>query len=617
MPHDRDIQLLLCLPMRPYFHFQHFLTIICTPLPRYRKGRIPGLKLLAAIVHWIWPVDRCTNCHSIYSISLSHDLSAKNLDHIHRSADGRFVLGSQHESSFDDIDVVDSAAEISMDVIEPHFHRPNSGADSTNSSSDDGGFLIKTPKRSRHAESSLDFISPSQLSVRFEDPVQQPQQPNYSGGLLSIGGRIPQHLLQTVPIDQHHGVNQHYHRAPVGQNLHINTINSNVPGPMVAVQHHATPSRVSRLVASSPAVSTPLGGIGSPWSPNAMYFSDLSSVQQPSSAERSFPTPQSGISQLRYLQERYSQELPSLRAIHEETKRMAQGFVPLQIQMHSPSWRYTQTPTSSSQHHGYRGGRTRMLPRYARMARSAPDLGSPVSALNIAMHHGIEASPESRSSSSGFGSKNTSTQHNQSSQSGSTHDWRSLPPYRPPPPPPSVYPTYNPYHYPAQTATLLQQHYHQPEQHQQQSLHDQTPYTMGHWLELITRLNAASENVVIPKAVDVGSVDGHYEFDPNTPTPTASTPTGPRDIDTVDSFAAHPSSMLHHHHNHNHKSQLHQSNLSPGLANTQLTLSSRKTRPSKYENIEARVQAMKDEFYAYRKRQQMRQHSGVELESAC
>lgn len=332
-----------------------------------------------------------------------------------------------------------------------------------------------------------------------------------------------------------------------------------------------------------------------------MYFSDLSSVQ-PSSAERSYPTPQSGFSQLRTVHERYAQELPSLRAIHEEKRRMALGFVPLSIQMHSPSWRHPQ-PQPHSGGHGVGGvagrQRTRLLPRYARMARSAPDLGSPLS------HHMrvIEASPESRSSSSGFGSKNTSTQQNQSSHSGSTNEWRYLPPYRPPPPAPQQ---------------LLQQQQ-QQQQAQQQTAHHRyqmhhhhyhhhplaggtqtaavaaaattPPYSMGHWLELITRLNAASENanLHINKAVDVGSVDGHYEFDPSTPTPTASTPTGPRD----DVAAAAAMGTFH-----------------------QVTSLPQRKRVSRYENIESRVQAMKEEFYAYRKRQAMKR-AGVELESAC
>lgn len=80
-----------------------------------------------------------------------------------------------------------------------------------------------------------------------------------------------------------------------------------------------------------------------------------------------------------------------------------------------------------------------------------------------------EASPESRSSSSGFGSKNaSSSQHNRSSRAGSLAEWRP-PPYRAPPPAP------------------------QPR----------------------------------PRSQDAGSVDVHYEWD-RTPTPSTPAP-APRD----------------------------------------------------------------------------------------
>ncbi|KAJ6646554.1 Protein turtle like B [Pseudolycoriella hygida] len=473
------------------------------PLKKYRQSRIPGLKSIFAIIHWIWPVDRCTNCHSIYSITPLKQNSTKNLDQIHRSADGRFIL------SIDETDMVIRSGSVN----------------SENSGSDDGGFL---PKHNRR----LLITSPREMSIRSHlSGDDNSFTPRSHGGLLSIG-RQASHNIQSVPIQ--------YNGQPIDQNLHINT------------------SRESRFVSSSPVNSNL-----TVMRPSAMYFNDLSSVLQPNSAERSFPMTRGGINQLRYLQERYSQELPSLRTIHEETRRMAQGFVPLQIQMHSPSWRYSQPPTTHHHHHRHR---TRMMPRHSRLARSIPDLNSSNSQLNMAMHI-IEASPESRSSSSGFGSKNTSTQHNQSSQSGSTNEWRYLPPYRPPPPPPSAYHQY--------TIDKFD-----PE--------ETPPYNMEHWLELITRLNAASET--IPKAVDVGSVDGHYEFDPATPTPTASTPTGVRD----DLFVG---------------------DVKYTSPYTQQTLQQRK-RLSKYENIEARVQAMKEEFHAYRKRQAMRR-SGIELESAC
>lgn len=460
------------------------------------------------------------------------------MDQIHRSADGRFVL------SIDETDMIVRPSSIS----------------SENSSSDDGGFLIKNVVDDRSSWRRPAITSPSQIPLPAHIPVDG-NFPRSYGGLLSIGSHAPHHLLQTVPVQ--------YHAQPIDHNLHINTISGNVPSAVMANLY--TPSRESRIVSSSPANSLALTDIRSPWTPSAMYFNDLSSVLQPSSAERSLPTsqlPRTGINQLRYLQERYSQELPSLRAIHEETRRMAQGFVPLQIQMHSPSWRYSQPPTSHHHHHRHR---TRMMPRHGRMARSVNDLNSPNSQLNMAMHI-IEASPESRSSSSGFGSKNTSTQHNQSSQSGSTNEWRYLPPYRPPPPPPTIHNQY------PITIGISQ---------------DTPPYNMGHWLELITRLNAASETVNVPKAVDVGSVDGHYEFDPATatPTPTASTPTGVRDDHFVGDLKYTP-------------------------PYSQQTLPLQRKRLSKYDNIEARVQAMKEEFYAYRKRQAMRR-SGGELESAC
>lgn len=514
------------------------------------------------------------------------DISTKNLDHIHRTADGRFVLA-------EDTDDVDGHLIDTM--------RSNSIGESDISGSDDGGFLPKRGGRGRTSWRRPLVSCPSQLSFRSESISDAPSRHLYKNleGLFGIGRRQhhqpqTQRLLRTVPIQ--------YHSRPIDEHLHINTISANIPsGPMVQTPY--TPSKVSRIVSSSPATSSPLG-VTSPWSPQSphhhtMYFSDLSSVQQPSSAERSLPTTQtSGISQLRYLQERYSQELPSLRAIHEETRRMAQGFVPLQIQLHSPSWRYSQPPSQQHTGHPYPyRQRARLLPRYARMARSAPELGSPGSNFNAAMHIS-EASPESRSSSSGFGSKNTSTQQNQSSQSGSTtHDWRYLPPYKPPPPPPSTnFQQYYPYQHPVVTDGGADPSYYAGQTMQQQ---DPLPYSMGQWLEIISQLNAASETVSIRKAVDVGSVDGHYEFDPATPTPTASTPTGPRDDSTVtDHHLFGVGQQLSHHYGYQHATPM------------------QRKRWSKYDNIEARVQAMKEEFYEYRKRQAMRR-AGVELESAC
>lgn len=144
-------------------------------------------------------------------------------------------------------------------------------------------------------------------------------------------------------------------------------------------------------------------------------------------------------------------------------------------------------PQSNLQNHPimnyHRSGRSRSLPR---MLRAPPQVASPLLNLNL----NILESPESQSSSSGFGSKNTSSHQNQSSQSGGTsHDWR-LPPYRPPP---------------QATSSSL------PHSSQYRSYLDSpsSPYSMSHWFDLMQRLNLASTSEF--KAVDVGSVDGHYE----------------------------------------------------------------------------------------------------------
>ncbi|XP_043507532.1 protein turtle-like isoform X4 [Frieseomelitta varia] len=340
------------------------------------------------------------------------------------------------------------------------------------SSSDDGGFL---PKQRLKSSWRRPLVGTSQLSLRSD------------GSGVSIGG-LPS-------IHHHHGtVNSLARIAPT-----ICTISS------------------PRFLASSPS------GPQVPWTP--LYFSDLSSVRQPSSGERSFPTPPDYL-QLRSVHQRYSQELPSLKAIHAESRR----FVPVQpLATSSP-------PQSAGR------SRARLPPRHARHARSAPEL---------AASPDLETSPESRSSSSGFASKNTS-QQNQSSRSGSTvAEWRP-PPYRPPPPP-----------------------------------------LVGRWLELQDQ--AKVEHTHIQNAVDAGSVDGHYEFDPVscTPTPTsASTPT------REERPPVHQIHTIHVPHIH----QVH-------------TIHHQAPRYSR-DNIEARVQAMKAEFHQFRQRQARRRQS-AHLESAC
>lgn len=339
------------------------------------------------------------------------------------------------------------------------------------SSSDDGGFL---PKQRLKSSWRRPLVGTSQLSLRSD------------GSGVSIG---------PLPSVHHHGATNTLARLPPT----VCTISS------------------PRFLASSPSEAQV------PWT--QLYFSDLSSVKQPSSGERSFPTPP-GYLQLRSMHQRYSQELPSLKAIHAESRR----FVPVQP-----------LATSSPPQPAGRP-RARLPPRHARHARSAPEL---------AASPDLETSPESRSSSSGFGSKNTS-QQNQSSRSGSTvAEWRP-PPYRPPPPP-----------------------------------------LVGRWLELQDQAKVGHTH--IQNAVDAGSVDGHYEFDPVscTPTPTsASTPT------REERPPMHQIHTIHVPHIH----QVH-------------TVHHQAPRYSR-ENIEARVQAMKAEFHQFRQRQARRRQS-AHLESAC
>lgn len=144
--------------------------------------------------------------------------------------------------------------------------------------------------------------------------------------------------------------------------------------------------------ASSPALALhwppwppwpPWAAAWTPWSP--LHVSDLSSVPFPSSADGSFPTPPSPF-RLRCLRQAASAGNVAARP------------------------------------------RARPLSRHARPR--------PMSELPPPPH---EASPESRSSSSGFGSKNASSQHNRSSRTGSLAEWRP-PPYRAPPPAPPARP---------------------------------------------------------------------------------------------------------------------------------------------------------------------------------
>lgn len=137
---------------------------------------------------------------------------------------------------------------------------------------------------------------------------------------------------------------------------------------------------------------------------------------------------------------------------------------------------------------------------------------------------------------------------------------------------------------------------------------------MDHWLELIRQMSGnrylLTDTPIASdmKAVDVGSVDLHYEFD-QTPTPSASTPTR----GTQDDIMIMPRDLT-----------------APAITSAILQTHSlqpyQRKRVSKYDNIEARVQAMKEEFHEYRKRQAMQSQrnssttansTSIELESAC
>lgn len=570
------------------------------------------------------------------------------IDQIHRSTDGRFVItyGS-------DLDISRPA---STSAVSTH----------SSESSDDGGFLPVRRSKMRTSWRRPLVSYPSEMSfgpsiAATPQPLRRHRRASHGDGLLQIGND-QQSLLQIVPVELHA-------IPPTYQN--IDSLERTPLRHTLPFSQHHTPSRVSRIISSSPAVSgsSPMANSTTMLSPQTMYFSDLSSVLQASSRDRSMPTPQNNgnISQLRLLQERYAQELPSLRAIHEETQRMMAQYGPhaQMLYTYTPSQYlsnayYPPTPTppqqqpqshlhhhinyddqsmdtllsmsmpsqqpqheQAQQHHRHhhhqhqqqhqvlvhQRPKSRLLPRHVRMARSAPELGLPHASYMDA----LEISPESHnSSSSGFGSRNTSShaQHNQSLRSGSSiqaanaaaiANIRSsyLPPYRPPPPPPMYY--YYPY-----DASSTSQH--------------SSPYTMEQWVDLIKQMSgddnyrsresqaaaAAAAAAAADAKLDVGSVDGHYEFDPATPTPSASTPTGAQTRDDLlMSTALSSPNTQHHHYHHQHPYPFTTTTTTTTLLQTQSLQPYQRKRVSKYENMEARVQAMKEEFHAYRRRQAM------------
>lgn len=246
--------------------------------------------------------------------------------------------------------------------------------------------------------------------------------------------------------------------------------------------HAAAVSAIYTPFLSSSPASTAASPLMSP-----AYFSDLSSVRHASSAERT----------LRSLHEPFSQELPSLQAIREENERILNSYSPSKV---------------------LKSRMSKLPSRHMRFARSAPEL------VNILP----ETSPESRSSSSGLGSKNTSAQ----TGSTSTTEWR-LPPYRHPPPPPPL---------PSSSG-----------------LSAKPPY-LRTWLDYTpSPTQSATSNKPL-------SVDDHYEFDPifpasPTPTELVLTPLPP-------AVRVKPTGHTH----------------------------------MKQDEIEARVQAMKEEFHEYKRR---------------
>ncbi|XP_023166127.2 protein turtle isoform X2 [Drosophila hydei] len=624
------------------------------PLKKYKQTRISSLTaILIAILHWIWPPDRCTNCHSIYSSPNIHEDAVQD-EGKRRSAQ----LG--YDNSIENcIDVVDGAL----------FERRNSNV-SQKSSSDDGGFLSRRNFITARASWRRPLVaSSSQVSLQSAADSARGFLHGL-GGLLKIGGAVKQqHLEDAVTGARYQNVHNIYRNTASSGPLHINTISGSLGQQLLSPQLY-TPSRVSRIFSSSPA-STPghnhqqhqhqLLSYSAAYPSQHTHFSDLSTVY-PNSAERSLPTSHvsgtGNLSRYRY----HSQELPSLRTIQEETRRqqpqqyhppqhpLEDHFLPLQLPS-PPSWRnyyQTQLPYQS-----YRP-RTRWYPRhYSRLfSRQQHELLSPLPDLNLSLRGtanaagvGLEASPESRSSSSGFGSKNTSN------HPGSTSEWRLLPPYRAPPSPPK-HSAYFGLNIAATGSQQAQAQTPVPGQLQQQPYHysylqpsppsaglPTPPYTMSHWLEMISRLNAATDNN-LPRScqVDVGSVDGHYEFDPATPTPSASTPTGGvgllrDDLNLHIDTHHYPHHNLHHQHHHPHATSFHQhphhtlgplsgsllhASTAAGGSATYGGSMARKLRSlPRYDNVEARLQAMREEFYAYRKRQSMQRTSGPEIESVC
>lgn len=343
-------------------------------------------------------------------------LKTKDIEHIRRSASGRFAITNN--------------AEIEV-------HQAISSNQSVASESDDGGFL---PRRNRNVRTFCYGPHATNSTASSTSHIRTYRRASYDG-LLQVSSEQP--LLQIVPIE-HHPI------PPTYQN--IDTL-------------ERTPHRQSRIISSSPAVQSPLSQSSAPLSPQTMYFSDLSSVLQNSSRDPTLQLPHTtNINQLQALQERYAQELPSLRAIHEETRRMAENgmqsrmpftsmwqsqciYCPCELCYQNNMYNYRQSQPQPLVH---QRPRSRLLPKHIRITKSAPELAA-ANAMNYVNTMSMEVSPESQSNSSGFGSRNTSqTQHNSSTLSTSINSQtaRYLPPYRSPPHP------Y--YQYDASSTSMLQ-----------------------------------------------------------------------------------------------------------------------------------------------------------------
>lgn len=202
-----------------------------------------------------------------------------------------------------------------------------------------------------------------------------------------------------------------------------------------------------------------------------------------------------------------------------------------------------------------------------------------------------ERSPESRSSSSGFGSKNTSSLHPNDWSGGSSRTVAA------PPPPPSPHQLLPPYKPPP------------PAPAPPSSLSSSLFYANDRWMDLAapavpSSSLSPSSSRASPKPL---SVDDQYEFDPIFPV----SPT-PTDVTAVMATARNTPLMQ-------------SSAAIVGVATPSPSSRSRtptQLKKAKYDNVEARLQAMKEEFYAYKRRQaEMARISGggglQYVESAC